>query len=566
MSFVVDQLIRIWYEQSSNPILALEDGIITAMNQAAREQLADCLAEGQQVTDLLPKFSPAITGYQVLKSEQGFDYQAEVIRHGDDQMALLILKAAEETDFKELSDRLAKLHVINKGLSECQTAKDVYRYAVDSAREYLGIDRIGLLLIDHETNEFTGTYGTDENGQTAPEFDYREPIPDSPWVAETLARKDSVAVWENMPLLHFGKQVGLGWNAMAALWDGDKAIGWIACDNLLNRRPMTSALRETIRFFASLLGQAIVRKQAEEDLKRLNEGLEDQVKERTQKLESKIDELEKTQQKLSDAEKRAALATLVVGVAHEVNTPLGAVVSNIASLQESSADILEVLQEYREAAEFLPVERKGAITQKEQEFAVDDIIEDFPILVAEVKQSLSRIQAITRDLQGFSDSESVVGKSNFDQALTNALKALEKREFHTRVINDVPAVQFNLESNRLEQILIQLLSNAERAIDEASRGEAGEISLMLSDEGKGLVSLIVADNGIGMSQEVVKRALDPFFTTRKEGSGTGLGLSVVASLVNAAEGTIDISSAPAAGTEITISIPGRIISEQQSAG
>ncbi|WP_119395207.1 sensor histidine kinase [Salinibius halmophilus] len=566
MSFVIDQLTRIWYEQSATPILALEDGIITAMNNAAADQFSDCLAVGQAVTSLLPKFSPSITGLQLLKTEKNQDFMAEVIRHGDDQMALLILRPAEETDFKELSDRLAKLHLINKGLAECQTAKEVYRYAIDSSREYLGIDRMGLLLIDEGKNEFTGTYGTNEQGETVSEFDYREPIPDSPWVAETLARKDSVAVWENMPLLHFGKQVGLGWNAMAALWDGDKAIGWIACDNLLNRRPMTPALRETIRFFASLLAQAIIRKQAEEDIKKLNESLEDLVKERTQKLESKIDELERTQQKLSDAEKRAALATLVVGVAHEVNTPLGAVVSNISSLQESSADILEILQEYREAAEFLPAERKLAINSKEQEFAVDEIIEDFPILVSEVKRSLSRIQAITRDLQGFSDTESVAGRSNFDQALSNALKALEKRDFHTRVINDVPQVQFNLESNRLEQILIQLLSNAERAIDEASRGDAGEICLMLAEEGSGMVSLIVADNGIGMSQEVAKRALDPFFTTRQEGSGTGLGLSVVASLVNAAEGTIEIKSAPAAGTEIIINIPGRLATDQKSVG
>lgn len=567
MTSTVEQLTQLWFEQTDSAILVLQDALVDAMNPAAQALFASTEVIGQRVDRVLPGFSPSITGQQQIRGLNDEVFRARVVRQSDDTTALLILERAQETDFKELLERLTNLHLINRGLSGCRSAKEVYHYAVDSAKDYLGIDRIGILLIDPETNEFTGTYGTDEEGSTAEEFDYREPIPDSPWVAETLARKDSVAVWENMPLMQFGRQVGIGWNAMAALWDGDSAIGWIACDNLLSRRPMTPAMREVIRFFASLLAQAIIRKQAEDELQQFTVGLEKQVAERTQSLEQKIAELSQTRQKLSDAEKRAALATLVVGVAHEINTPLGAVVSNIGSLKDSSDDLLEVLQEYREVAHLLPSGHLQRIEGKEQSFAIDEIIEDFPLLVSDVRRSLKRIQAITNDLQGFSNTDEVHGNSQLDHAINGALKALDKRGFHTKVERNVPPVQLHIELSRLEQIFIQLLSNAERAIDDANRGSEGLILVEVkAAANKDTLTIAVADNGIGMSQEVVSRALDPFFTTRADGAGTGLGLSVVASLINAAGGDIEITSAPAAGSKVNIHLPGKVLAMQQEVG
>lgn len=545
-----------WFELSASAIVILQDSKVVELNRAAKNMFAKQLSPSQTIDSLFPDFSASISGLQTLKSSKGVAYRAEMIRQGDSRSALLIIEPLQETNFESLAEYLDQLHIVNKGLAECSNAKAVYRYAVEASRKFLGIDRMGILLIDHSRNEFTGTYGTNEEGEVVPEFDYRAPIPDSPWAAETLTRKDSVAVWEDMPLLYKGKKIGLGWNAMAALWDGDMAIGWIACDNLLNQQPMTPALREAVRSFASLLAQAIVRKRAEEELTKLNESLERLVNERTQSLERKVIELHKTQRKLTEAEKRAALATLVVGVAHEINTPLGAVVSNIGSLQEVSADLLEILQEYREALEFLPTDKQRPIAQKESLFDLDSLIDDFPILVEDIRTSLKRMKAVTHDLQGFSSSELTTESCDFSTAFKHVQKQLIEKGLKIEIDNRVNKLELGLDSKRLEQVLLQLLSNAEKAmIDNGNENES--VVVTATKDSEGFVCLQIIDYGIGMSSDVLHRATDPFYSTRKEGLGTGLGLSVVESIVNSVEGRLELDSTVGTGTRVSILLPGK---------
>jgi PAS domain S-box-containing protein len=119
---------------------------------------------------------------------------------------------------------------------------------------------------------------------------------------------------------------------------------------------------------------------------------------------------------------------------------------------------------------------------------------------------------------------------------------------------ELPAVR--VPPHRLTQAVLNLVVNAGEAIPSRRRGPAGEVRVWaMRGETANTVMLGVTDNGLGMSDEVRRRALELFFTTKPRGVGTGLGLALVQRVVDRAGGRIDIDSAPGAGTSVTLTLP-----------
>jgi signal transduction histidine kinase len=104
----------------------------------------------------------------------------------------------------------------------------------------------------------------------------------------------------------------------------------------------------------------------------------------------------------------------------------------------------------------------------------------------------------------------------------------------------------------IEQVIVNLVTNAVRAVPP---DRDGLVTIRLGPGVAGMARLEVADDGIGMSEDVLRRIFDPFFTTRRVGQGTGLGLPVVHSLVQAHGGTITVSSRPGEGTTFRVELP-----------
>lgn len=121
--------------------------------------------------------------------------------------------------------------------------------------------------------------------------------------------------------------------------------------------------------------------------------------------------------------------------------------------------------------------------------------------------------------------------------------------FASRISTEVAAAAIS--PSRLRMILAQLLDNALRAV-----GAAGAVSLRVDAEpDEGMVRFEVADDGAGMSEAIRRRATEPFFTTRPRQFGTGLGLSLVRSLLEASGGSIEIDSVPGRGTRVVVRVP-----------
>ncbi len=124
---------------------------------------------------------------------------------------------------------------------------------------------------------------------------------------------------------------------------------------------------------------------------------------------------------------------------------------------------------------------------------------------------------------------------------------------HVTLTTDLPEElpPVSIPPHRLTQAVLNLVVNAGEAV-----GEQGEVRIWAEDANDGReVRLGVTDNGPGMSPEVRRRAMDPFFTTKKRGLGTGLGLSLVQGVVRSAGGSVNIESSPGHGTTIVLLLP-----------
>jgi signal transduction histidine kinase len=136
------------------------------------------------------------------------------------------------------------------------------------------------------------------------------------------------------------------------------------------------------------------------------------------------------------------------------------------------------------------------------------------------------------------------------RAVEQTLKLLASKLGRKTVETNLAAVPpLSARAGELEQVLVNLVDNALRAVS-----DEGHLRIRLALEGE-TICLAVADNGVGMSEEVRRQACEPFFTTRPAGQGTGLGLAIVASIVHGHGGSLTIESEPGKGTEITLRLP-----------
>ena len=238
----------------------------------------------------------------------------------------------------------------------------------------------------------------------------------------------------------------------------------------------------------------------------------------------------------------------MAGVAHEINNPNGLILLNMPILKEVYQDAEEVLEaRYRNQGDFtlggLPYSRMR---------------DEVPHLLEEMQEGANRIKRIVEELKDFArqDTSAAVETVDFNAVVQAAVRLVDSsirsstNHFEAHYAPSLPLIMGN--AQRIEQVVVNLILNACQALPDTERGI---FQTTFYDQSAGAVVLKLVDEGVGIAPEHIPRLTDPFFTTKRENGGTGLGLSVSATIVKEHNGLLEFDSTPDTGTTVTLTFP-----------
>ncbi len=269
-------------------------------------------------------------------------------------------------------------------------------------------------------------------------------------------------------------------------------------------------------------------------------------------LRSQVDkrtaELHEHQQQLIQADKMASLGVLVSGVAHEINNPTGLLLLNLPLLNDTWRDSQLILEKhYQDNGDFSMAGLKYSRLRDE-----------LPMILDEMTSGATRIKRIVEDLKDFARHDATDNNTpiNINEVVETAIRLVDtsiRKSTHHFIVNyDKNLPMVNVNAQRIEQIVINLVLNACQSL--TNLGQKVEVSTFYLKQQK-KITICVADEGSGIDKENLTRLTDPFFTTKRERGGTGLGLSVSAGIAKAYGGQLLFSSKKGAGTEVTLELP-----------
>jgi signal transduction histidine kinase len=265
--------------------------------------------------------------------------------------------------------------------------------------------------------------------------------------------------------------------------------------------------------------------------------------------------LEETQDQLVQSEKMASIGQIAAGVAHEINNPIGFVLSNLGTLDSYLTSLFGLLEAYIEA------ERAGSgqeaaldrVRVLRQNVNFDFLRGDIVALLAESRDGILRVKHIVQDLKDFSrgGADEVWEIVNVHDALDRTLNIVRNEvKYKARIETNYGSLpDIECLPSRLHQVFLNLIVNAGQAIE-----ASGTITISTGASGNE-IWIRFEDTGCGIPKQHLNRIFEPFFTTKPVGQGTGLGLSVSYSIVQRHEGSIEVESEVGRGTRFTIHLP-----------
>jgi signal transduction histidine kinase len=285
--------------------------------------------------------------------------------------------------------------------------------------------------------------------------------------------------------------------------------------------------------------------------------LREESEEITRQLAEQAAQLDRVQQQLVQNEKLTAIGQLVQGLAHEINTPLSVVITNLSVLGRHSENLSEIARAAQKTlaqlrADPLAFALAAPLDAAVQSNDLDYTLEDLPELLSESNLAARRVADLVRSMGTFArrDTGGPIGldiEEILESALNLASNPLRQSGQTVRQYTAPPAA-LGLVSE-LTELFLHLLINAAQALD-----KPGSVTVGTAYE-SGQVIVRISDTGRGIPAEHLTRVFDPFFTTHKVGEGTGMGLAVCYGIVSRHGGSIEVDSTMGAGTTVTVRLP-----------
>lgn len=290
------------------------------------------------------------------------------------------------------------------------------------------------------------------------------------------------------------------------------------------------------------------RKRAEEALHKLNNELEDRVETRTSQLQEAnralqetLDTLKRTQEQLVQSEKTALLISLVAGVAHEVNNPVGIGVTAASHLEQKTQELEALYQ-------------ANQMKRSDLERYLSTATEVAGMILKNLHLAAERIQSFKNMAVDQASGEK--RRFNLKRYIDDVLLSLRpklKRTKHQVTIHCREDIEIKSYPGAFSQIISNLVLNSLQHGFEDQ--EQGEILLEIQQQDETLL-ITYSDNGKGMEEEYAAKIFDAFFTTKRDQGGSGLGMNIVHNLVTRKlQGQITCESTPGSGTTFTIQVP-----------
>jgi len=263
-----------------------------------------------------------------------------------------------------------------------------------------------------------------------------------------------------------------------------------------------------------------------------------ELEKKNKELEKAYKELEKTLSEKIQNEKMTTLGELSTGIAHEINNPLSFVISNLESLKKYFGSMMQAIE-------------KGGTPPKE-------IIDDIPSLMVETEDGLNRVKKLVEEINFLAHPGSGDKiEASLSEIIRNAIQVTTNTHKNTSTIEEHYQHKSRILCNpsKLSQVFMNVILNSVYAIKAKNYDkEKGKIRIS-TKEHSGLIEISIRDNGTGIRKEDLPYVSTPFFTTKKAGEGTGLGLSTAISILSAHKGKMSFESFYGAGTTVTITLP-----------
>lgn len=472
------------------------------------------------------------------------------------------------------------------------------------------VDNVGLFLFDQK-NSFNCTYKWIQKEQS--DFLTGEKLQGlvnyvSPSINKRILAGERVSISSALELGEYETEVEAWWKQglkmllILPFFSSKKTKGFLALVGIENERQWSENELAALQTLGAIFANTIERQQAEQELEEYREHLEELVEKRTDELLKVLENLKNTQQELIQSEKMAALGQLVAGVAHEVNTPLGAIHASAGNIARAFEETIEILPDllmtlnYNEQQLFFDLvndslrlgeqltsraERKlrrqlcKDLEERNIENAVDFADKLVPMGITYFEKVIPYMPLIKGDLGQtiVQAAFNLVSQKHYSETINIATEKASKVVFALKHyahqdhsgqktladIRDTLDVVLVLYNNHFKQgvevvkdyqevpkilcfpdELNQVWTNLVHNALQAMDYK-GKIKLTVVQEGNYIV-ISINDNGKGIPEEVRKQIFEPFFTTKPIGEGSGLGLNIVKKIIEKHDGEINVTS------------------------
>ncbi len=265
---------------------------------------------------------------------------------------------------------------------------------------------------------------------------------------------------------------------------------------------------------------------------------------------------DRIQKILMNSDKMAALGQLISGVAHELNNPISFIESNVIFLEKYFGELRKLVELYDRGGATEETKAKAEELKKEMEY--EFAMSDLDNVLKSFNEGASRIRSIISSLSSFSRGDKMKKEEmNIHEAIDNTINLLKHKSRHkvdfVKVYHAHPIFYAN--RSEINQVLMNFLINAVHAIYHKFQDpEKGTITVTTRND-SGRLIIMIQDNGEGIPEENKEKIFQAFFTTKKSGEGTGLGLPISKDLIQKHAGEILLESTAGQGTTFTIVLP-----------